>query len=126
MSSAEPWASRSGREFEAAPEARFERRPGVSGGPAASSTAPRHLNELSTKVEDCPFLVENRVDAVPRHAVVSDLRTSVAARQWVTAFARGLGKPDRGPDWRGKTWGRRVREDSASGAARYRTAGNSQ
>ena len=34
----------------------------------ASSTVPRRVNHLSTKVEYCPFLVDNRVDGAQRGA----------------------------------------------------------
>ena len=34
----------------------------------ASSTVPRRVNHLSTKVEDCLGLVDNHVDSEPRRA----------------------------------------------------------
>ena len=37
----------------------------------APSTAPRRASDLSTKVEDCPFLVENRVDAAQRRTYLA-------------------------------------------------------
>jgi hypothetical protein len=65
MSSAERSASRFDPASEGSPEGTSG---SVRGRRPASSTAPRPVNHLSTKVEDCPVLVDNRVDSLQRRA----------------------------------------------------------
>jgi hypothetical protein len=62
-------AARSAGRFDRASEGSLVGAPGgARRRQPASSTAPRRVSDLSTKVEDCPFLVENRVDAAHRRA----------------------------------------------------------
>jgi len=73
---------------------------------------------LSTFVEEGPDSVDNLVDEVGDGAYSPTSAPLLRTVRWVTALARGLGKPGRKLDQRGKTEGRRVREETTPGAAR--------
>jgi hypothetical protein len=65
MSSAERSANRFAHGFEGSLEGARER---ACGRRSTSSTGPRRVNHLSTKVEDYLGLVDNHVDSEPRRA----------------------------------------------------------
>ena len=87
------------------------------GGRQVSTCAERRRG-LSTFVEDCRDLVENLVDGVGAGAYCPTSAPLLRTARWVTALARGLGKPGRRLDQRGKTEGRRGarRVNAGSGA----------
>ena len=83
-----------------------------------SSTYDDLLGRLSTFVDDSPRLVENLVDAAGADAYCPTSAPLLRTVARVTALARGLGKPGRRLDRRGKTEVRRVRAKPTPGAAR--------
>jgi hypothetical protein len=85
---------------------------------AKSSTYVGQRMELSTFVEECPILVENLVDEVGAGAYCPSSAPQLRTVRWVTALAKGSGKPGRSLNQRGKTEGRRVRDEKTPGAAR--------
>ena len=60
-----------------------------------SSTYVGLRRDLSTFVEDCPILVENLVDEVGAGPYCPSSAPQLRTVRWVTALAKGSGKPDR-------------------------------
>lgn len=83
-----------------------------------SSTYVVLLRKLSTFVDDSTYLVDNIVDVVGVGAYCPTSAPLLRTVARVTALARGLGKPGRRPNRRGKTEVRRVRAKATPGAAR--------
>jgi hypothetical protein len=83
-----------------------------------SSTYVDLLRRLSTFVDDSTYLVDNLVDVIRVDAYCPTSAPLLRTVARVTALARGLGKPGRKPDRRGKTEVRRVRAKATPGAAR--------
>ena len=73
---------------------------------------------LSTFVDDWFQLVENLVDSVGADAYCPTSAPLLRTVARVTALAKGLGKPGRTLNQRGKTEVRRVRANPTPGAAR--------
>ena len=83
-----------------------------------SSTCVQRRRKLSTFVDEWPRFVENLVDGIVDRAYCPTSAPQLRTVIWVTALARGWGDPAGRLDQRGKTEGRRVREESTPGAAR--------
>jgi hypothetical protein len=83
-----------------------------------SSTYGVPPGRLSTFVDDSTLLVDNLVDVVGVRAYCPTSAPLLRTVARVTALARGLGKPGRRLDRRGKTEVRRVRAKATPGAAR--------
>jgi len=82
----------------------------------------RTRRDLSTFVEEWSGFVENLVDGVGTGAYSPSSAPLLRTVKWVTALAKGRGNRRR-LDRRGKTEGRRVRDEPTPGAARHRGAG---